>query len=77
MVRQTVLVLAFGALVSGCASTASAPSPAIAQQPQTRCQQIIDLVRHPWGTPEEKAMAFELGKNEGCFGTPSVNVTVR
>lgn len=67
------------ALSAACTPTQSNQAPA-PQREKTRCETIIDIVRHPWATHEEKAMAFELARNEGCLGAAPaqrIDLTVR
>lgn len=57
-------------LIGGC--TTQAPKPLIVPDMSkwTPCQRVAYALSEPRATADTKAVAMEVGRNNGCFGQP-------
>ena len=57
-------------LIGGCTTQASQSSTVPDMSNWTPCQKVAYTLSEPRATAETKAVAMEVGRNNGCFGQP-------
>ena len=61
-----LLLLCSGCTTQAPQSTAAAPD----MSKMTPCQKVAYVLGEPRATADTKAVAMEVGRNNGCFGQP-------
>lgn len=56
--------------MTGCLGDQQTASVRLAPVPMTKCEQVAALLSNPQATQGAIAAAMEIGRNNGCFGTP-------
>jgi hypothetical protein len=56
-----IMVLIFALMLAGCAGDRLSS--------RTKCETVSEVLSNPSATRDQVAIAMEMGRNNGCFGT--------
>lgn len=67
--RSACKIVPFAFMLGNC-TPAPSPAPTPDMSKMTKCQQVAYILTNQYSDDTSKAVAIEIGRNQGCFGTP-------